>query len=405
MSNSLLTPTQVTREALRILHANLNFVGSIDRQYDSQFARSGAKIGSSLKIRKPNAYTVRTGATMNVQDTAEDSATLTLATQRGVDMAFSSVDLTLSLDDFSKRILKPAMSVLATNIEADALSMYKDVAQEISDVGATATTALVMGVKQRLTEALAPQSDRCLLLTPQANNALVSANVALFNPQSDISSQYRSGMIGNNFYGFETVYENTVLPLHTTGTEAGADTGANFASISADGATLTVDGTVTGTFKQGDIITIANVYDVHWETKTARASLKQFTVTADVATSYSTIPISPALISSGAKQNVNAAPVAGAAINKTESDDATAIAGSADYYINLGYHKDAFTFVTADLEMPKGLHFAAREVFDGISMRVLSDYDIVNDIFATRIDVLYGYLAQRPELACRLGIN
>lgn len=405
MANSLLTPTMVTREALRLLHADLNFVGSIDRQYDSQFAKTGAKIGSTLKIREPNAYTVRTGATMNVQDTAESSKTLTIATQKGVDMAFTSSDLTLSLDDFSKRCLKPAMSVLATHIESDALSMYKDVANEISDVGATATTSLVMGVKQRLTESLAPQSDRCLLLNPQAHSDLVSSNVSLFNPQSQISEQYRTGLIGNNFYGFQTVYENTVLPLHTTGTEAGVDTGADVAASNVDGATLTVDGTVTGTFKKGDVITIAGVYDVHWETKVAYSRLKQFTVTADVSGSYSEIPISPAIVSSGAKQNVSAAPADGAAINKVESDGTTAIAGSADYYINLGYHKDAFTFVTADLEMPKGLHFAAREVFDGISMRVLSDYDIVNDVFATRIDVLYGYLAQRPELACRLGLN
>jgi hypothetical protein len=256
-----------------------------------------------------------------------------------------------------------------------------------------------------LTESLAPQDDRCLLLNPQAHSDLVSANVSLFNPQSNISEQYRSGLIGNNFYGFQTVYENTVLPLHTTGSEAGVDTGADVAASNVDGATLTVDGTVTGTFKKGDVITIAGVYDVHWETKVAYSRLKQFTVTADVADTYSEIPISPAIVSSGAKQNVSAAPADGAAINKVESDGSTAIAGSADYYINLGYHKDAFTFVTADLEMPKGLDFAAREVFDGISMRVLSDYDIVNDVFATRIDVLYGYLAQRPELACRPGLN
>jgi len=405
MSNSLLTPTMVTREALRILHANLNFVGSIDRQYDSQFAKSGAKIGSQLKIREPNAYTVRTGQTMNVQDTSESSKTLTLATQKGVDMAFTSADLTLKLDDFSSRILKPAMSVLATHIESDALSMYKDVANEVSDVGASATNALVLATQQRLTESLAPNGDRCLLLTPQANSDLVNANTSLYNDRTKISDQYRKGLIGNEFFGYDMVYQNTVLPLHTTGTEAGVDTGADVAASNVDGSTLTVDGTVTGTYKKGDVITIAGVYDVHWETKVAYSRLKQFTVTADVSTSYSEIPISPAIVSSGAKQNVSAAPADGAAIQKTESDDTTAIAGSADYYINLGYHKDAFTFVSADLQMPQGVHFGAREVFDGISMRVVSDYDIINDVFATRIDVLYGYLAQRPELACRLGLN
>ena len=408
MSSSILTATTVLRESLRLLHADLNFIGSIDRQHDN-FSRpvsSGvAKSGTSIKIKKPNTYKVRTGSVMDVQDTVEGSVTLATRPLTGVDMAFSASELTTDLQDFSKNYLKPAMSVLSSYIEDDALSMYKSVNQEISDVGATATTALVMKVKQRLTEALAPQSERRLLLTPQANNDLVVANNSLFNPQSDISTQYRKGMLGNNFYGFEQVYENTLLPLHTTGTEVGSDTGADVAAGYVEGAAVAVDGTVTGTFKQGDIITIAGVYDVHPETKTVRANLKQFVITADVAGSYSSLPIYPSIVSSGAKQNVSAAPVDGAAILKNESDDATAVAGSADYYINMGYHKDAFTFATIDLEIPKGVHFAAREVFDGISMRLISDYDILNDMFLTRIDVLYAYVAQQPELACRLGIN
>ena len=127
MPNSILTPTAVTREALRILHQKLNFVGNIKRDYDDSFAKSGAKIGDSLKIRLPNQYTVRTGATLSAQDTSEFSTSLLVATQKGVDLNFTSVDLTMSLDDVSKRILDPAMSVLAANIEADALSMMLDV--------------------------------------------------------------------------------------------------------------------------------------------------------------------------------------------------------------------------------------------------------------------------------------
>src|SRR6478735_9920672 len=141
MSNSLLTPTAVTREALRILHQKLNFVGNITRDYDDSFANSGAKIGDSLKIRVPNQYTVRSGAVLAAQDTSESSVTLQVATQKGVDLNFSSAELTLSLDDFSSRILDPAMSVLAANIEADAMSMYKDVANQ---VGGTTNFAKVM---------------------------------------------------------------------------------------------------------------------------------------------------------------------------------------------------------------------------------------------------------------------
>ena len=144
MANTILTPTAVTREALRILHQKLNFIGNIDRQYDSSFAVEGAKIGSTLKIRLPNEYTVRTGATIDVQDTAETSETLTLATQKSVDVEFSSAELTLSLDDFGSRILDPMMAVLAANIESDALSMYKDVPNQSNNVGASFTMAKLL---------------------------------------------------------------------------------------------------------------------------------------------------------------------------------------------------------------------------------------------------------------------
>ena len=405
MANSILTPTAVTREALRILHQKLNFIGNINRSYDDSFAQSGAKIGDSLKIRLPNQYTVRTGRAISVQDTAEESVTLQVATQKGVDMAFTSADLTMSMDDFTDRVLEPAMSVLSANIEHDALSMYKDVYQEVSDVGDTLAIADVLNASKRLTNALAPMSKRTLLLTPKSNVDLVSANTSLFNDQTKIAQQYRKGLIGNDFFGFDKVMQNTLLYTHTTGTEAGADTGANVNGASQTGASVTVNGTVSGTFKKGDIVSFAGCYDVHPETKATLSNLKQFVVTADVSTSYSSIPISPSIVTSGAKQNVSASPTDTGEVWKVESDDSTGIGSAADYEVNLAFHKDAFAFATADLIMPKGVDFAAREVLDGISMRVVRQYDINNDNLPCRLDVLYGYKTIRPELACRIGVN
>lgn len=405
MANSILTPTAVTREALRILHQKLNFIGNINRSYDDSFAQSGAKIGDSLKIRLPNQYTVRTGRAISVQDTAEESVTLQVATQKGVDMAFTSADLTQSMDDFSDRVLDPAMSVLAANIEHDALSMYKDVYQEVSDVGDTMAIADVLNASKRLTNALAPLSQRTLLLTPKSNVDLVSANTSLFNDQTKIAQQYRKGLVGNDFFGFDKVMQNTLLYTHTTGSEAGADTGANVNGASQTGASVTVNGTVTGTFNKGDIVSFAGCYDVHPETKATLSNLKQFVVTADVSASYSSIPISPSIVTSGAKQNVSASPTDTGEVWKVESDDSTGIGSAADYEVNLAFHKDAFAFATADLIMPKGVDFAAREVLDGISMRVVRQYDINNDNLPCRLDVLYGYKTIRPELACRIGVN
>lgn len=405
MANTILTPTAVTREALRILHQKLNFIGSINRQYDDSFAQSGAKIGNSLKIRLPNEYTVRTGATLNTQDVAEDSVTLTVSTQKGVDVNFSSEELTMDLDDFSERILEPAMARLAAEMEYDAMGMYKDVYNEVSDYGATITLLDILNAQKLLHQNLAPVTGRTLNLNPTDNVSLVDAAKDLFNPNTAIGSQYRDGMIGNNFVGFEKVFMNTLWPAHTTGSEAGADTGADVNGASQTGASVTVDGTVSGTFLEGDIISFAGCYDVHPETKVSTGRLKTFVVTSDVSTSYSSIPISPSIVTSGAKQNVSASPTDGGIVYKQESDESTAVAGSADATVSMAYHKDAFAFATADLMMPKGVDFSAREVMDGLSMRIVQDYDINNDQFPCRIDVLYGYQTIRPQLACRLAFN
>jgi hypothetical protein len=88
----------------------LNFIGSIDRQYDDSYAKAGAKIGDTLKVRLPNEYTVRSGINMAAQTTSETSVDLVMSTVKGVDLNFTSVELALSLDDFSERIVKPATS-------------------------------------------------------------------------------------------------------------------------------------------------------------------------------------------------------------------------------------------------------------------------------------------------------
>ena len=217
MANTILTPTAVTREALRILHQKLNFIGTINRQYDSSYAKEGAKIGDSLKIRLPNQYTVRSGATLSAQDVTESSVTLQVATQKGVDVNFTSAELTMELDDFSERILEPAMSVLAANVESDAISMYKNVYNEVSDVGATITLADVLDASKVLTDNLAPYSNRCLNLGTQQNADLVSALSALYNDQTKVAKNYREGRVASNTFGFSDIMENSMWPQHTTG--------------------------------------------------------------------------------------------------------------------------------------------------------------------------------------------
>ena len=406
MANTLLTPTAVTREALRILHQKLNFVGTINRSYDDRFAKSGAKIGDSLSIRKPNQYTVRTGAALSSQDVVEQSVTLQVATQKGVDTTFTSDDLSLDMDDFSDRILQPAMAVLGANIEADVMNCYKDVALNVTDVGATITTADVMQASKIMTDNLAPYDSRCLNLNTQDNLDLVEALAGRFNDSSKVAQNYREGRVASNTFGFSDIMENSMWPQHTSGTDDGTgDYLVNDSGTIAEGSTSITTDTGAGTFLIGDIFYFAGVFEVHPETKATSTRLKEFVVTANSGTSATTINFSPAIHSSGAKQNVSAMPANNAALHKNESDRSTDIGASADYGVSLAYHKDAFVFATADLVLPTGVDFAAREVMDGISMRIVRDYSISADTFITRLDVLYGYKTVRPELACRIHMN
>jgi hypothetical protein len=390
MANSLLTPTAVTRKALAILHQKLNFVGSINRQYDDSFAKSGAKIGDSLKIRLPNQYTVRSGATLSAQDTTETSTTLQVATQKGVDLNFTSVDLTLSLDDFAARILEPAMAVLAANVESDAMSMYKDVYNSIWNGGSAATYNKYLDSRVLLQRGLAPTGDRTANLDPLAMADVVKDTKTLFNDQAQLSKQYKEGYMGRAA-GFDWV-ENTMWAAHTRGN---SNTAYLVNGADQAGATLTVD-TGANAPARGDVFTIAGVFSVHPETKVSTGVLQQFVVGASATTT--SFPISPAIVATGATQNVSGVPADNAAIT---------FLGTANTAVNtsLVYQKDAFTFATADLVMPQGVDFSAREVYDGISLRIVRQYDIANDKFPCRLDILYGYKPLRPQWAARVHNN
>ncbi|ANK73737.1 hypothetical protein FA04_14575 [Ensifer adhaerens] len=396
MSNTILTPTAVTREALRILHQKLNFIGSINRQYDDSFAKSGAKIGDSLKIRMPNQYTVRTGKTIDTQDTQEISQTLTVATQKGVDTNFSSADLTLSLDDFSKRILDPAMAVLAANIEYDAMSMYKDVYNAQWTSGSAITYNDILSGRVKMNGGLAPTSGRSANLNSQDMADLVKDTKTLFNDQAQLSKQYKEGFMGRAA-GYDFM-ENTLWPGHTRGA-ADANYVVNTSTgITSGSATVAVTAG-TGAMNKGDVFTIVGVNSVHPETKIDTGRQQQFVVAADYSGGAGNITVSPTPVTSGARQNV--------VINSAGAGKAIAFAGTASGQdgTSLLYHEDAFTFATADLVMPNGVDFARREVQDGISMRIVRAYDINNDNLPCRIDVLYGYKSLRPEWSTRLHFN
>lgn len=395
MANSLLSPTIITREALRILHANLNFIANVDKQYDSQFANSGAspsgKIGPSLTIRMPNQYTVRNGATLSTQDTVESSQVLTVSTQKGVDLIFSSQDLTLTIDEFSKRYLQPAISTLATNIEADALSMIKDVYNAVDDNAAPFSYKDFANGRKLLNQYLAPPTDRVGVMNSGHVVSYTDAIKGLFNPQESVSKPYLTGKIGK-VNGIDT-YENTVLNPFQSGTSAAA---TGYTATLTSGSATVVLAAGANTLLKGDIVTFSTVNAVDPESKVSRGFLQQFVVTADYAGGAGNLSVSPTPVTSGAAQNVTNVG-AGLTVAKIGG------AASALYAQSLLFHPEAFAFVTADLiDVSKYGAWGTRQVMDGISMRIAQQYNITNDNVPCRIDVLYGFKTLRPQLAVRV---
>ena len=392
-TNTLLTINMITAKALAILHQKCNIIGAVNRQYDDSFANTGAKIGSTLRIRLPVQYTVSTTPALSLQNTVENFVSLPITNQYHVDFSFSSAELTLSIDDFSARYIEPAIAVLAASIESAFVNMmWPTVWNQVGTAGAAQTFKTVLQARKLLLDNLTPQSKQWLLrINTQDNVDMVDSLKGLFQQSTQIARQYTDGVMGLSA-GFEWA-ENTHLTTQTRGAEAGY----LVSPASQTGATLAVI-TGTGAGNAGDVFTIAGVNRVHPETKVNTGVLQQFVLTAAYAGGAGNMSIAPAIVVSGPQQNVSASPAVNAPI--TFMGTASTATG-----LSLAFSPDAFTFATADLVMPSGVDMASRVVKDGISMRAVRQYSISDDTMPIRIDVLWGGTALRPQLACRLCAN
>ncbi len=394
MSNSLLTIDMISREAVRLWKNTNNFLRGMDTQYDNQYARTGAKIGSQLRIRLPVDFTVRSGAAASFQDVSEQFTTLTMATQNGVDMSFPSIDLTLSVDDFAERYIAPAVNNLAGFVAVGVMSgaeggVSNYVDNESGGAIITPSSTTILTANAILDQNSAPTMNRRIVVDPFTDARVAGSLTGLFNPVPEISEQYRSGGM-KNALGFDWLKDQTVLK-HTPGTfSAGTVNGAG-----QTGTTITVNA-ITGTLKKGDIITFAGVNSVNRITKQDNGSLAQFVVLANVAGSGTSISIYPALIPpapvTGAQvqyQTVTASPANSAAI-------ALLSPASTQYRKNIAFCPEAITMATADLEIPPNVE-SGRHEFDGVSMRMVRQYVVGTDQTGTRLDIVWGALWIRPE--------
>lgn len=424
MANVFLTIDMITNECLRVLENNLTFAKYVNRQYDDQFAKTGYKIGDTLRVRKPPRYVGRSGPTLQVEDSIDTSVALTVGAnatnwfqngeQFGVDITFTSADRALKMDEFSDRYVKPAMATVANRIDSKGLSLAKAVANTVGTPGTTPATDLVwLNAGVKLDNNAAARDDmRYICMNPQAQASTVSGLKGLFQQATLIGEQYATGTMGRGL-GFlfnmdQNVYRHTV----------GALGGTPLVNLAQGNATLTTDPFTTSfnlvtdgwtaaaaaRLKQGDVITIGvlgtstQVLGVNPQSRDSTGELQQFVVTADVSSDVSgnaTVPIAPNPVYGGPFQTITA---------QIPNNAEITIVGTAatQYPQNLAFHKDAFILAMADLPVPNGVDMASRKTYKNMSMRLVSQYDIVNDRFPCRIDVLYGWCAAQPQIACRV---
>lgn len=403
MSNQLLTISMITAESARILGNNLVLAKCVNRDYDEDFAIKGAKIGQSLNVRLPARYTLRTGSVVDIQAQTETYAPLTFVDPVGVDLAFTSQELTFSMDDFANRVLKPAVVRIANGVDKLGFDLVPSTFNTVGTPGTALTTTnardAVLSAAAVLYENDAPIEDGNLhFISGAAFNAVLSgSNASLFNPQREIGEIYVRGMQGD-FGGFKH-YMDQVVPGHTNGTYGGTPlvNGAN-----QTGSSLVTDGwtATTTSLAVGDVFTIAGVYVVNPQTKQRGTRLQQFTVTTATVTDgsgNSTIAFAPAIVTSGAFQNVSGAPADNAAITVLG-------ASTASTQYALGFHRDAFMMANQELVLPMGVESAAyvRDDQTNVGIRVVSQFDIRTNQHITRLDTMVAWATLYPQLAARV---
>lgn len=407
MPNALITPQIIARRALMQLKNDLVFAKNAYREYKAEFV----KIGSTVNIRRPVKFYTADGATRVNQDVEEANNSIVINRRKHVSWAFSTQDLTLTIEEYAARYIDPAVITLAQTIDAAGAELYKNVWNLVGTPGTTPNSyAALSAADRRLTEMAVPAEKRSAFLNPAAFSA-VSASLTTLNLPQLAMEAWKSGEIGN-VAGFKTL-QSVNIRSHLVGTKAGtplvngpAQNVTYAASKQTNSQNLITDGWTfsSAILKAGDVFTIAGVNAVNpvpGEGATGKTDLgypQQFVVNSDISADgagNATISISPAIITSGPYQTVTAAPADNAAITVVGT-------ASTAYPQNIAAHKNAFALVTVPVEMPDGVAFKEQVNDDGLSIRVLKSYNVDTDEDVIRLDVLYGWKAIYPDLACRI---
>lgn len=413
MANTNSVIDMVAKEALRLAHEKATFIGTVNRSYDDSFAKTGYKIGNTLRVRNPNQYTVSTSSrVMDVQDQNSDTQTITLGSQYHVDMRFNSAELTLDIDELSDRYIDPAMSVLVSKIDGECIQTATKETFNTAGTAGTVVGTVTSGfsdttalgqARAKLNQGLAPKDRNRAVQMDSVTMASVSNGIkGLFLPRDQVEKSFTEGFIARtamaDFYENERTWSLTNISDVTGTTDA--------SSLVTDGGTTVDMHTTVASPAVGAVFTIAGVYACHPETKAAYSHLQQFVITATSAGAG--VTVSPTIYlglsaTTAAKQNVCKSDGTKLALTDFNSQTLTFVgSASATYRQNLMYHKDAFAFVTADLPLMDDAQKCVRMNKDGIALRVWQASDIRNDELLMRIDIAWGFKTVRPYWACRI---
>jgi P22 coat protein - gene protein 5 len=393
MANTLPVTLKVAKDILAIIKNNPGSIPTFNRDYESVYSDTASyDSGQTILIKKPPKYTARAGRVAVPQDTTVSTVPLTV-NQWGVDLWDTRLERTLSKNALDMR-LEAAAAALVTEIDRQGLEMAKFAAFNTINSAGTApnTQALAVSaatdVGARLSDMGAPEDDRYFVTNPRTNGYLIAGMSGMFNAVPAISGQFNTGKM-KNALGFDFVMSQNIGTLTT-----GAATATNINGAGQTGSALTVVAVAGGTLVKGTKITLPGVFAVNPQTRQSTGQLANFVVTADALVGATTINISPAIVTSGAFQNVTASPT-------TAQPYVILGAASTTYGMNLAYHRDAFTMAMVNMATPPSNTgaTATQKSEDGITIKVTQYWDGANDVLNTRLDALFGFAATYPELA------
>jgi hypothetical protein len=407
MANTLATPDLVLREVAYRFNTQIQFLRNVTRTYDDQYRMRGAKVGYTVKARRPQRFTVTHGSAFQPQNLYDETVPITLSDQMNTGFGYTSAEATCELDDIKGRYVDPAGDVLAAEADKSAFAnLWGDVYNSIGTPGTTPSTALqLLQAGQKLTDLGAPMDGRVAVMDGLAQLTISNTASTLFNPSGKISQNWETGQLAANQLGIGKYFVDSQRPIHTTGTFTACSPTVNGANQT--GSSIITQSWASGatTLNKNEVVTFAGCYSVHPISKQSTGRLQQFTVTAQVSDSTGdmTISISPSIITSGPLQTVSGSPADNAAVTVWSIAAGAAMTATVSP-VSLIYHPDAFTVAFADLEKPGGNAKVTmvRAPKAGFAIRMWEDSDQMTDTSATRLDILDGSASIQPAWACRL---